>query len=74
MAVGCITAVFLDNALPGSVEDRGIKKWRQLLQTEDDKARPTASIHVYDPFTTKCWVNRNWLKYVPFLPYYPSTD
>ena len=73
MAVGCIFALILDNALPGTPEERGVDRWQKL---EDDavgeQEKSTVSLHVYDPISPKLWMNKKWLKYIPFLPYYPN--
>ena len=36
MAVGCIVALILDNTIPGTIEERGLKAWRQHLSDESD--------------------------------------
>ena len=67
MAVGGIIACLLDNFIPGTQEERGIKKWRSLATGQ--AAKNVASVHVYDlPFG----VAKKWKcsKFVPFLPYY----
>ena len=67
MAVAGIIACFLDNLIPGTPEERGIKKWRKLVAGQTIKN--VASIHVYDlPFG----VANRWKisKFVPFLPYH----
>lgn len=74
MAIGCIVAIILDNALPGTAEERGINKWRQMLDVKRDEIKSPVSIHIYDPISPRLWVDKNWLKYVPFLPYYPLDE
>ena len=70
MAVGCIVALILDNTIPGTIEERGLKTWRQHLSDESDDAFQTASIEVYDlPFCLKRLSNCKVAKYLPFLPY-----
>ena len=67
MAVGGIIACLLDNLIPGTPEERGIKKWRNLAVGQT--AKHVASIHVYDlPFG----IANKWKlsKFLPFLPYY----
>ncbi|CAB4045120.1 solute carrier family 23 member 2-like isoform X1 [Paramuricea clavata] len=67
MAVGGIIACLLDNLIPGTQEERGIKKWRNLATGQ--AVKNVASAHVYDlPFG----VGNKWKfsKFVPFLPYY----
>ena len=66
MAVGGIIACILDNLIPGTLEERGIKKWRNLATGQ--AVKNVASVHVYDlPFgITKSW---KCSKFIPFLPY-----
>ena len=69
MAVGCIVALILDNTIPGTIEERGLKAWRQHLSDDSDEFE-TASIKVYDlPFGLNRISNYKVAKYLPFLPY-----
>ena len=71
MAVGGIIACLLDNLIPGTPEERGIRKWRKLATGQTIKN--VASIHVYDlPFG----VANKWeiSKFVPFLPHYDELE
>ena len=71
MAVGCIVAFILDNTIPGTIEERGLKAWRQHLSDEREQQFQTASIKVYDlPFGLNRLSNYKVAKYLPFLPYY----
>ena len=73
MAVGGIVALVLDNTIPGTIEERGLKAWRQHLSDEGDDQFQTASIEVYDlPFCLKRLSNCKVAKYLPFLPYSES--
>lgn len=70
MAVGCIAALILDNTIPGTLEERGLKSWRCDLSAENDGNSQTASIRVYDlPFCLKRLGDCKAAKYIPFLPY-----
>lgn len=71
MAVGCIVALILDNTIPGTEEERGLKTWRQHLgDDEGDEQFETASVSVYDlPFCLKRLSHCRGAKYLPFLPY-----
>lgn len=70
MAIGCISALILDNTIPGTIEERGIKAWRQHLSDESDDHCQTAPMKVYDlPFGLNCISNYKVAKYLPFLPY-----
>ena len=69
MAVGCIVALILDNTIPGTIKERGLKAWRQHLGDDSDEFE-TASIKVYDlPFGLNRISNYKVAKYLPFLPY-----
>ena len=69
MAVGCIVALILDNTIPGTIEERGLKAWRQHLSDDSDEFQ-TASMKVYDlPFGLNRISNYKVAKYLPFLPY-----
>ncbi|XP_027050018.1 solute carrier family 23 member 2-like [Pocillopora damicornis] len=70
MAIGCISALILDNTIPGTIEERGLKAWRQHLSDESDDHCQTAPMKVYDlPFGLNCISNYKVAKYLPFLPY-----
>ena len=70
MAVGCIVALILDNTIPGTIEERGLKAWRQHLSDASNEQFQTASIKVYDlPFGLNRISNYKVAKYLPFLPY-----
>ncbi|XP_068738178.1 solute carrier family 23 member 2-like [Montipora capricornis] len=72
MAVGCIVALILDNTIPGTDEERGIKTWRQQLSSDDINANEfhTAPVEIYDlPFGLKRLSNCKAAKYLRFLPY-----
>ena len=70
MAVGCIVALILDNTIPGTIEERGLKAWRQHLSDENDEQLQTATIKIYDlPFGLNRISNCKVAKYLPFLTY-----
>ena len=70
MAVGCIVALILDNTIPGTIEERGLKTWRQHQSDDSDDQFQTASTEVYDlPFGLNRISNYKVAKYLPFLPY-----
>lgn len=70
MAIGCISALILDNTIPGTIEERGLKAWRQHLSHESDEQCQTASVTIYDlPFGLNRISNYKVAKYLPFLPY-----
>ena len=72
MAVGCIIALILDNTIPGTEVERGLKSWRQhLSSTDGDDQFQTAPIEFYDlPFGLKHVSHYKVAKYLPFVPYY----
>ncbi|XP_020617303.1 solute carrier family 23 member 1-like [Orbicella faveolata] len=70
MAVGGLVGLILDNTIPGTIEERGLKAWRQHLSGHSDDQFQTASIEVYDlPFGLNRISNYKVAKYLPFLPY-----
>jgi hypothetical protein len=75
MAVGGIIAFFLDNAIPGTPEERGMTVWRKLTRDTDGSVDDgLASIHIYDlPFGLNRLSKHKFAKYVPFIPYYPPS-
>ena len=69
MAVGGLVGLILDNTIPGTIEERGLKAWRQHL-SDDSGEFQTASIEVYDlPFGLNRISNYKVAKCLPFLPY-----
>ncbi|EDO48982.1 predicted protein [Nematostella vectensis] len=80
MAVGGLTALLLDNIIPGTPEERGLLVWRAVQDTETEakdaeKALELASIHIYDlPFCLKYLSKYTFAKYIPFLPYYSPKE
>ena len=70
MAVGGLVGLILDNTIPGTIEERGLKEWRQRLSGHSEDQSQTASIKVYDlPFGLNRISNYKVTKYLPFLPY-----
>ncbi|ESO97390.1 hypothetical protein LOTGIDRAFT_56652, partial [Lottia gigantea] len=66
MFVAGLLAFFLDNTIPGSEEERGIKAWREKDKNASDDG---SSSHVYDiPFIQKYLDKLACSKYVPILP------
>ena len=69
MAVGGLVGLILDNTIPGTIEERGLKAWRQHLSRDSGEFQ-TASIKVYDlPLGLNRISNYKVAKYLPFLPY-----
>ncbi|VDI33047.1 solute carrier family 23 (nucleobase transporter), member 1/2, partial [Mytilus galloprovincialis] len=70
---GALLACFLDNTIPGTLDERGITSWQNIpskaqesenLVTDDFKE----GIEVYEPLFPQKWRNSKILKYIPFLP------
>ena len=75
MWVGGLVGFVLDVSLPGTDEERGILKWRELHQTKEESLTRTASIHTYDiPFVTPFLKKFALVRYIPFLPYYSEEE
>ncbi|EDO49566.1 predicted protein, partial [Nematostella vectensis] len=69
MAVGGITGLILDNALPGTPEERGILLWRKIVNEGGDESSQVASFHIYDlPFGLNRLCKFKIAKYLPFVP------
>ncbi|KAL5021813.1 hypothetical protein ScPMuIL_000968 [Solemya velum] len=64
--VGGFLGFLLDNLLPGTDEERGIKKWR--VQSESDEA-DVSSVTIYNiPFVTKILEKIKLCSYIPMSP------
>jgi nucleobase transporter 1/2 len=75
MWVGGMVGFFFDVTLPGTDEERGIAKWRQTHERQDDGEAKIqiASIHTYDiPFLTSRLQRFPFVRYIPFLPYHST--
>lgn len=64
----------LDNLLPGTVEERGIIKWKKAFDSSNNTSTDVASVHVYDPPFIGNLLKKRVCKYVPFLPYYGDNN
>lgn len=75
MAVGGITGCVLDNALPGTPEERGLIAWKSQNMDSGEESFETASIHVYDlPWCLGRMSRHRVAKYLPFVAYHPNSD
>lgn len=72
MFVGGLIGFFLDNLLPGTIEERGIIKWKKAFDANgsNDGSLDVASVHVYDPPFIGTLSKSRICKHIPFLPYY----
>ncbi|KAK6319991.1 solute carrier family 23 member 1 [Coregonus clupeaformis] len=71
MFIGGFFGFFLDNTIPGTLQERGIKAWNKIPL--DDSSNTLESSEVYNlPFgISSCLSSYSWVRYVPFLP--PNT-
>ncbi|XP_045176439.2 solute carrier family 23 member 1-like [Mercenaria mercenaria] len=68
MFVGGALGLILDNAIPGTEEERGIKKWRTAL-SEDGDNNGRSDMHIYDfPLIQRCFDKVRIFEYIPFCP------
>ncbi|CAH1781302.1 unnamed protein product [Owenia fusiformis] len=68
MFVGGVTGFILDNIVPGSEEERGIRGWREHTIAEDGVNVMDKTIEVYDlPWITP-FLKRHAPRWIPFLP------
>ncbi|XP_060599136.1 solute carrier family 23 member 1-like [Ruditapes philippinarum] len=69
MFVGGFVGCVLDNTVPGSDEERGIKSWRKTYTADVPTGSDSEEDNTYDlPFIMKCLKRQRWAAYIPFLP------
>ena len=70
--IGGLVAFILDNTVPGTLEERGILRWRQdTLGTSDADSDSDEVAQAYDlPYIGKYIKDKKWAKYVPILQTY----
>lgn len=74
MAVGGIIGCFLDNLLPGTLEERGMLAWKSSEMGCEDESVSTAS-NVYDlPWCLKRLSRLRVAKYLPFIVYDSNSE
>lgn len=72
MFVGGFLGFILDNTVPGTDEERGIKLWRKALVKADASSGYDKT---YDlPFIMGCLRRQRWATYVPFLPTFKARN
>ncbi|XP_048244534.1 solute carrier family 23 member 1-like [Haliotis rufescens] len=70
MFVGGFIAAFLDNTIPGTVEERGILKWRKHEESSSGGDRRD-TLAVYDlPLIQKYLNKLKFTRYIPFCPHF----
>ncbi|XP_048244617.1 solute carrier family 23 member 2-like [Haliotis rufescens] len=69
MFVGGFIGCFLDNIVPGTLEERGLTKWRQKLVGTSDGPSHVDQMKLYDfPFVMKYLRRIACCAYIPFMP------
>ncbi|KAL5021597.1 hypothetical protein ScPMuIL_000752 [Solemya velum] len=72
--IGSILACFLDNTIPGSLKERGIAAWIEVLEDAkgdvagSDTDYPGGGMEVYAPLLPKRILRMHILRYIPFFP------
>ena len=75
MFVGGMIGFVLDVTLPGTDEERGIRKWRESCLNKGGSDTRVTSIHTYDiPYLTPLLQRFPFVRYIPFLPYYGNEE
>ncbi|XP_061532463.1 solute carrier family 23 member 1 [Phycodurus eques] len=70
MFIGGFFGFILDNTIPGSTEERGLRKWQQ---TAKEGSQATCDQSCYNiPFCDAIWQRFRVFRYLPFLPSYKS--
>ncbi|XP_013981136.1 solute carrier family 23 member 2 [Salmo salar] len=73
MFIGGFFGFVLDNTIPGTEKERGIKSWRTKVTEEGSTMMTDRSC--YDiPFCTNCLQRFKFFQYLPFLPSYKSPE
>lgn len=67
MFVGGFIGCFLDNIVPGSAEERGIKKWRENMYDSNGKSMES-NVHYDIPYLTKYMKKVKCLSFIPVCP------
>ncbi|XP_064614097.1 solute carrier family 23 member 1-like [Liolophura sinensis] len=69
MFVGGLVGFVLDNTIPGTLEERGLTKWRAVLSGESDAIHSGIKYSCYDLPCIQRYIN-NWrcTRYLPFCP------
>ena len=74
MFVAGLFGFIFDNTVPGTLEERGMIKWRKQENKEEGSIGAVNSQReVYNlPWCLARVSEKKFAKYIPFLPYYPS--
>ena len=68
MFVSGILGFLLDNTVPGTLEERGILKWRAQFADDPEDSKKSANTCYDLPFGMGILRRQKWAQYVPFLP------
>ncbi|XP_052819866.1 solute carrier family 23 member 2-like isoform X1 [Mya arenaria] len=70
MFVGGFIGFVLDNTVPGTDEERGVRAWRKSYAVGGNSVLPSAEgDSTYDlPYIMGCLRRMRWTRYIPFLP------
>ncbi|KAL4232262.1 hypothetical protein ACF0H5_009836 [Mactra antiquata] len=65
---GGVLACFLDNTVPGTIEERGIATWQNVDDPNSPKTVYVEGYGVYSPWLPEKIKQSKILRYIPFLP------
>lgn len=78
MFVSGVFGCLFDNTVPGTLEERGMLKWRKSssgVEIEEAADKTNTSREIYNlPWCLSRVSEWEGTKYIPFLPYYPSVQ
>lgn len=75
MFIALTMGFILDNTIPGTLEERGVKAWRALSAGDSDEDQPVADLSCYDiPFITPYLKTLKFTQWIPCLPTFQSGD
>nr|XP_057932378.1 solute carrier family 23 member 1 [Doryrhamphus excisus] len=70
MFIGGFFGFILDNTIPGTEEERGLRKWQHTAQ---EGTQVTCDLSCYDiPYCNFLWKQSRFFQYLPFLPSYKT--
>lgn len=65
---GGVLACFLDNTIPGTLEERGIAEWQISEITAENKSKYIEGFEVYEPLIPKKIKQMRFMRFLPFMP------
>ncbi|KAK2842697.1 hypothetical protein Q5P01_012897 [Channa striata] len=72
MFIGGFFGFVLDNTIPGTDKERGIKSWQDKVQDESQSTYDQSSYDI--PFCNSALKRVKCFRYLPFLPSYKMTQ